>query len=65
MARIISKGDDNINVKKKLEWSNFKIVFITIGPILSRLDTKHPSREGLKFVQMKRILPHQGDMIAK
>jgi hypothetical protein len=37
----------------------------TAGPILTKLGTNHPWGTGFKFVQMKGIVPHQGEIIVK
>jgi hypothetical protein len=45
-------------------WGHLKISRTT-GPILTRLGTNHPWGRGLEFVQMKGIVPLQGEIIVK
>jgi hypothetical protein len=37
----------------------------TTGPVLTKLGTNHPLGREFKFVQMKGIVPLQGETIAK
>jgi hypothetical protein len=59
------RGDNHKNVK--MGWGLLKIFFSrTNGPILTRLGIKIILvQRGFKFVQMKRIAPLQGEIIAK
>jgi hypothetical protein len=58
------RGNNHKNVK--MGWGHLKIFFSrSTWPILTRLDTNLPWGRKFKFVQMKGIVPHQGEIIAK
>jgi hypothetical protein len=58
----LQRGDDLKNVK--IGWGLLKIFFSrTTGLILTRLGTSHPWEKGLKFIQIKGIVPLQGEEI--
>jgi hypothetical protein len=59
----LQRGDNHKNVK--MRWGHLEIFSRTTGPILIRLGTNHPREEGFKFVQIKKIAPFQGEVIAK
>jgi hypothetical protein len=60
----LQRGDNYKNVK--IGYGHGKIFFSRpTGIILSRLGTNHPWGRTFKFVQMKGIAPHQGEVIAK
>jgi hypothetical protein len=49
-----------------MRWGHLKILFSrTIGAILTRLGTNHPSGRGFKFVQTKGIALLQGEIIVR
>jgi hypothetical protein len=58
------RGDNHKNVK--MGWGHLDIFFSrTTWPILTRLGINCPWGRGFKFVQMKGIVPLQGEIIAK
>jgi hypothetical protein len=60
----LQRGDNHKNVR--IGWGHLKTFFSrTTSPILTRLGTNYPWREGFKFVQTKGIAPLQGEVIAK
>jgi hypothetical protein len=60
----LQRGDNYKNVK--MGWGHLKILFSrTTGPILTRLGINDPWGREFKFVQMKGIVPLQGEIITK
>jgi hypothetical protein len=49
------RGDNHKNVK--MGWGHLKIFSRTTGPILTRLGTNHPSREGIKVCSEEGYCP--------
>jgi hypothetical protein len=60
----LQRGNNHKNVKMRCCHLKLFLSRIT-GPILTILGTNHPWGRGFKFVQMKRIVPLQGEVIAK
>jgi hypothetical protein len=56
----LQRGDNDKNVK--MVWCHLKIFSRSTGPILARLGTNHPWGRGFNFVQVKGIVPFQGEI---